>query len=76
LDEKKKGDKKQDVITDFDVEPKTFNAPASDTYDGVEVSVNITYEPSTLGEQRAFLIVTSPEGGEYRCLLYGSSSFP
>ena len=63
-------------MSDFDVEPKQFNAPASDTYEGIEVSVNITYEPSTLGEQRALLIVSSPEGGEYKCVLFGTSTFP
>lgn len=47
------------------MEPKSYNAPAADDHEGTEVAVNITYEPSTWGESRALLIVTSPEGGEY-----------
>ena len=63
----KKGKGKGDASdqTDFDVEPKSFNAPAAENHEGLEVAVNVTYEPSTLGESAAMLIVSSPEGGEY-----------
>jgi len=64
------------VDLDFEVEPKQFTQPASDNYEGVDASVNIVFEPSTLGESRAMLIVSSPEGGEYSCMLYGKSTFP
>jgi len=53
------------VESDFSVEPSSYNAPAADSYEGREVAVNVTYEPSTWGESRALLIVSSPEGGEY-----------
>ena len=76
-DKKGKGGKGGvEVQSDFDVEPKSFNAPAAENYEGLEVSVNVIYEPSTLGEATALLIVTSPEGGEYQCTLQGGSTFP
>lgn len=42
----------------------------------MEVSVNIRYEPYTIGDCRANLKLTSPEGMEYTCLLFGKSSAP
>lgn len=77
IDPKAKGkDKKLLVDLDFEVEPKQFTQPASDNYEGVDASVNIVFEPSTLGESRAMLIISSLEGGEYQCMLYGKSTFP
>eukprot|EP01017_Pseudomicrothorax_dubius_P033312 TRINITY_DN4457_c0_g1_i4.p1 TRINITY_DN4457_c0_g1~~TRINITY_DN4457_c0_g1_i4.p1 ORF type:complete len:230 (-),score=61.18 TRINITY_DN4457_c0_g1_i4:110-760(-) len=63
-------------LVDFVPETVTINAPAADSYDGTELSVNIRYEPSSLGESRAVLTVSSPEGGEYICTLAGISSAP
>ena len=40
-------------------------APAADSYEGVEVGINIKFEPSSLSDSRALLTVSSPEGGEY-----------
>jgi hydrocephalus-inducing protein len=42
----------------------------------VEVGVNIKFEPSTLNESRAMLFISSPEAGEYSCILIGQSSAP
>ena len=61
---------------DFTVDIPTINAPPSDTHDGVEVPVNIRFEPSTVGESRAQLTVSSPDGGEYQCYLVGTSVVP
>jgi len=61
---------------DFTVDNPTINAPPSDTHDGVEVPCNIRFEPSVVGESRAQLTVTSPEGGEYQCYLIGTSVVP
>ena len=61
---------------DFTVENQTINAPPTDSHDGVEVPVNIRYEPSTVGESRAQLTVSSPDGGEYQCYLIGTSVVP
>ena len=44
----------------------TFQAAAADSYDGVECGIDIRYEPSNLGESRAVLIVSAPDGGEYQ----------
>jgi hypothetical protein len=54
----------------------TFNAPAADSYDGVECGIDIKYEPSNLGDSRAVLFVSSPDGGEYQCSLNGLATSP
>lgn len=61
---------------DFIPENQTVTVPASDSYEGVEQEVSIRYEPSKLGESRAMVIISSPEGGEYQCLLVGQASPP
>lgn len=33
--------------------------------EGVEVSVNLKFEPSAMMESRALLSISNPEGGEY-----------
>jgi hypothetical protein len=67
------------AITDFKTEVATVQAPPADSSKGVEVSVNIRYEPytlSTVRHSRAILKLTSPEGMEYTCLLIGKSTAP
>eukprot|EP01016_Furgasonia_blochmanni_P052859 TRINITY_DN8472_c0_g1_i18.p1 TRINITY_DN8472_c0_g1~~TRINITY_DN8472_c0_g1_i18.p1 ORF type:complete len:437 (+),score=114.92 TRINITY_DN8472_c0_g1_i18:49-1311(+) len=64
------------ALTDFSTEPATITAPASDSYEGVEVGVNVKFEPSNLNDSRALLVISSPEGGEYQCLLYGQAFAP
>lgn len=55
--------------TDFHVEKNITAASASSG--GTEVGVEVTYEPSRLGDTRATLTVFSPVGGEYVFPLFG-----
>lgn len=41
------------------------NGPASEGFEGVEVQVGVRYEPSSLAETRAVLMIVSPEGGGF-----------
>ncbi|TPX54724.1 hypothetical protein PhCBS80983_g05802 [Powellomyces hirtus] len=59
---------------DFSVE-KTVMAPAA-TNSGIEVAVDVTYEPSRLGDTRTQLIVSSATGGDYVCPLSGHCTMP
>ena len=61
---------------DFIAENQTVSVPAADSYEGVEHEIGIRYEPSKLGDSKAILIVSSPEGGEYQCNLNGQASPP
>ena len=63
-------------VCDFKAEVVTIPAPIAESYHGVDLSVNIRYEPITIGDSRGILKLTSPEGLEYTCLLYGHSSAP
>ncbi|KAJ3260794.1 hypothetical protein HK103_007357 [Boothiomyces macroporosus] len=54
---------------------KSISAPAA-TNGGVEISVDITYEPSRLGDTRTQLIISSPAGGDYVCPLFGHCTAP
>ncbi len=42
----------------------------------MEVAVDISYEPSKLGDIRTQLIVSSPAGGDYICPLFGHCISP
>mmetsp|Transcript_22444 Transcript_22444/g.16939 ORF Transcript_22444/g.16939 Transcript_22444/m.16939 type:complete len:201 (+) Transcript_22444:37-639(+) len=66
----------QPGTSDFKAEVPQVTAPISDSPKGVEVSVNIRYEPFTIGYSRSLLKLTSPEGLEYTCLLNGESMAP
>eukprot|EP01137_Pigoraptor_chileana_P033800 Opistho-2@25310 len=55
---------------DFTVD-KTVAAPANTGSAGIEVCVDVTYEPSKLGDARTTLYLSSPTGGEYTCPLFG-----
>ncbi|KAJ3023439.1 hypothetical protein HKX48_003133 [Thoreauomyces humboldtii] len=59
---------------DFSVE-KTVMAPAA-TNSGVEVSLDVTCEPSRLGDARTQLVVSSATGGDFVCPLFGHSIAP
>ncbi len=61
---------------DFIPESQNVTVQAADSYEGFEQEVSVRYEPSKLGDSRALLIVSSPEGGEYNCLLIGQASPP
>lgn len=49
-------------------------APGSSS--GTEVSVEVTYEPSRIGESRATLLVSSATGGDYTFPLFGTCIAP
>ena len=54
----------------FAVDPQV-SAPAAPDAKGVEVEVEVTFDPDRIGEAAARLTVTSDAGGEYVCLLSG-----
>ncbi|XP_065674972.1 hydrocephalus-inducing protein homolog isoform X4 [Hydra vulgaris] len=60
--------------SDFIVD-KTVNAPSS-LGGGTEVSLDVTYEPSRLGNSETTLILTSTVGGEYVFPLFGHCLLP
>ena len=51
-------------------------APAASGSNGVEVAVDVTFEPSRMGDSTDTLTITSAEGGEYTCALHGSALPP
>lgn len=54
----------------FESEPSVVAHSAGP--EGIEVEVEITYEPTMIGENfRDTLVVSSPQGGEYRCPVVG-----
>lgn len=61
---------------DFKAESAQVQAPAAENSKGVECSVQVRYEPFTIGDSRGVLKLNSPEGIEYTCLLYGKSIAP
>lgn len=63
-------------ITDFTVESKDIEAKTGAGDDGVEVNVTVQFQPSALQEIRALLVLSSPEGGEYKVLLVGYTQPP
>lgn len=63
-------------VPDFKAEQATVAAAAAETSKGTMLSVNVRYEPFTIGDSRAVLKLQSPEGMEYSCLLFGKSSAP
>ncbi|RXM33054.1 Hydrocephalus-inducing protein [Acipenser ruthenus] len=59
---------------DFHLEKTISAAPGSQG--GTEVSVEVIFEPSQLGETRGVLSISSPVGGDYTIPLYGSCGPP
>eukprot|EP00928_Gymnodinium_smaydae_P044401 TRINITY_DN29620_c0_g4_i1.p1 TRINITY_DN29620_c0_g4~~TRINITY_DN29620_c0_g4_i1.p1 ORF type:complete len:3072 (+),score=826.41 TRINITY_DN29620_c0_g4_i1:896-10111(+) len=60
----------------FTIETKDIKAAAASEQGGVEVVVDIRFQPSMLGEVRALAVVSSPDGGDYKALLVGEASAP
>ena len=74
---KDKGVKDKGAIpADFIPDVQTITVQAAPSHEGVDQEIGIKFEPSTLGEVRATLFISSPEGGEYQCLLIGIASPP
>jgi hydrocephalus-inducing protein len=63
------------LASDFIVESKDIKAGAA-SEDGVEVVVDIRFQPSALGEIRGLLVLSSPDGGDYKALLVGYTQPP
>jgi len=61
--------------SDFEAE-STVAAPAAQGSAGAEVSVDVTFEPSKLGDVLDTLTVSHADGGEYVCALQGTSLPP
>ncbi|KAJ3287536.1 hypothetical protein HK104_008544 [Borealophlyctis nickersoniae] len=59
---------------DFTVEKSVVAASAPTG--GTELTIDVTYEPSKLGDTRTQLLVSSPAGGDYICPLYGHCIAP
>lgn len=64
------------VTGDFSVSNSTINAPAADGKEGIEVPVNVRFEPSSPNESKAIMHISSPEGGAYQCYLIGTTMSP
>lgn len=56
--------------------PPTVAAPAASSWDGEEVSVDITFEPETIGSLRDEVVLSSEEGGNYVFPIYGTCVAP
>eukprot|EP00961_Rhodomonas_salina_P055322 743361-Rhodomonas_salina.1 len=55
----------------------SVSAPAADDAEkGVEVEVEVSFEPDLIGESTAKLAVKSDDGGEYVCILNGYGQPP
>lgn len=64
-------------LCDFKIDGNpTIAAPACDSFKGVDLQINIKYEPYTIGDSRGILKITSVEGIEYNAMLFGRSSAP
>jgi hypothetical protein len=48
---------------DFSLEAPTIQVPAAETFEGVEATVNVKFEPSGMGESVCQLIISSPDSG-------------
>lgn len=69
-------DMAENPSTCFKVEQPNVQAPAAENNNGVELSVNIRFEPNFIGDSRAIIKLNSPENIEYTCLLYGHATAP
>lgn len=74
--ESKPTDKKAVSTLDFALDNPVVKAPAADSFEGFDITMNIRFEPSSIIESRALLTVSSAEAGEYTCILIGQSSAP
>lgn len=61
--------------SDYHVDSKTITV-ASAGSSGQEATVDVTFEPSHLGDTQATLSISSPTGGDYSIPLYGHCLVP
>jgi len=64
------------IPIDFIPDQGVITAPPSDPLKGTEIVSSLRFEPFFIGESKAILRVTSPDGGEYNWILVGSSYPP
>ena len=71
---------KNDSITkdpsDFQVQSPTITAKQAQSFEGIQNTLELKYEPSIIGVSKAFLQVTNKEGGNFNAYLIGQSSMP
>ena len=60
----------------FAVQKSVVVEPVAGGWDGADIRVDISFEPTDMGEVRDVLTVTSPEGGEYVCELIANCVAP
>lgn len=53
-----------------------LNGVPATSEDGTELSVNVKFDPSKIGESRAVLKLSSEVAGDYTCLLQGQAVGP
>eukprot|EP00826_Nyctotherus_ovalis_P009987 TRINITY_DN12651_c0_g2_i3.p1 TRINITY_DN12651_c0_g2~~TRINITY_DN12651_c0_g2_i3.p1 ORF type:complete len:921 (+),score=283.65 TRINITY_DN12651_c0_g2_i3:189-2951(+) len=63
-------------VTEFKAEQAAVAAPPAESNAGVELMVNVKFEPNNIGDTRAIMKITNPNGVEYTCLLYGHGMPP
>lgn len=64
------------IPIDFIPDQAVITAASADPLKGTEIISTLRFEPYFIGESKAILRVTSPEGGEYNWILVGSSYPP
>lgn len=64
------------IPIDFIPDQPIITALPGDPAKGTEILSNLKFEPYFIGESKAILRVTSPDGGEYSWVLIGSSYPP
>lgn len=63
-------------VGDFTVETKDIKATPSTGIEGVEISVDLRFQPSIISEVRALLVLSSPDCADYKALLMGYTQSP
>ncbi len=56
--------------------PVSVPAPAASDWSGVEVALDVAFEPEAMGSIRGDLRLTSPDSGTYSWPLYGTAVSP
>ena len=71
---------KNDSITkepcDFFVQNTTINAKPSISFEGIQNTIEIKYEPSIIGMSKGLLHINNKDGGDFYSYLIGQSSIP
>lgn len=71
------GKETKNQLNEFSIlEKDPITAPASDSKDGIDVPVNIKFEPSSMNESKAILTISNLEGGTYQYYLVGQTTAP